>query len=700
MISIKVCTLAFVLAILSLLGSPLSNTSDGTYGDVEVLRSRMISDILINQSFIPRTRRYTPTDFRMASKYQQSMDGDGGWSDVDYLDTDNFWDPLQALDRILVMSYAFHNKSDDLYQDRVLLTDISRAIQYWYEVNPTCRNWYKNDIAKQIYFNVIALLMQDHISQELMQKMTNDLTLEPSMTGSNRTLLSVSVLYRGVIEKDPQLIRDGVAGIMQQVKVTTVEGIQPDYSFHQHGAFLYNGSYGHNFLRETIWLASLVRDTRFAFGNEAIGVLRRYYLDGTRWMIWRGTLDYNTRGRRVGRKNGFKLDGDSQLTVLDDLIKADPASAEAYSTSKKRIISSLPQEVEGHRHFWRSDYTVQYAQHYFTSLKMCSERTIGMEMDVNTENLYGYYLPFGLTYIYQRGDEYVGIFPAWDWARLPGVTSPHQAFPSKGKITQQTTFVGGVSDGTYGISVMDLQISDTEAKKSWFWFGDRWVALGAGISSTHTANIVTGVNQCHLHGPVYLDGVSLKDSSQVVDKEAWIWHDSIAYLMLQGSKIHVQTKEQVGNLNKIYGLGKDTIYRPQVFSLWFDHGVKPEGEEYAYMVIPGLGVDELKGPMNDAIEIIDNSNALQAIYHKGLGLVELVFHKAGSSKIGGTIISVDKPCLLMYQMKEHIITVSDPSCKLDDIRVKFMINNSVQKSIPIELPQGADAGRSVSITTS
>ena len=28
-------------------------------------------------------------------------------------------------------------------------------------------------------------------------------------------------------------------------------------------------------------------------------------------------------------------------------------------------------------------------------------------------------------YIYRRGNEYLDIFPVWDWARLPGVTSPH-----------------------------------------------------------------------------------------------------------------------------------------------------------------------------------------------------------------------------------------------------------------------------------
>ena len=45
-------------------------------------------------------------------------------------------------------------------------------------------------------------------------------------------------------------------GLEKELLVTDKEGIQPDYSFHQHGHFIYNGSYGSNFLRESIWMAT------------------------------------------------------------------------------------------------------------------------------------------------------------------------------------------------------------------------------------------------------------------------------------------------------------------------------------------------------------------------------------------------------------------------------------------------------------
>ena len=113
-----------------------------------------------------------------------------------------------------------------------------------------------------------------------------------------------------------------------------------------------------------------------------------------------------------------------KFQFLNHFIAVDPEFASYYEQSKEQIIRKRPQEIYGHKHFWQSDYSVHYNRTYFTSLRMCSKRTAGMEMNVNGENLLGYYLPFGLTYIYRHGDEYQDIFPVWDWGRLPGVTSP------------------------------------------------------------------------------------------------------------------------------------------------------------------------------------------------------------------------------------------------------------------------------------
>lgn len=56
------------------------------------------------------------------------------------------------------------------------------------------------------------------------------------------------------------------------------------------------------------------------------------------------------------------------------------------------------------------------------SVKMASDRVVGVEM-MNGDNMKGFYMADGATYIYQDGDEYLDIFPLWDWRKLPGVTA-------------------------------------------------------------------------------------------------------------------------------------------------------------------------------------------------------------------------------------------------------------------------------------
>ena len=686
--------------LLSLAMPMMASDHYSSTAQIDLLRQRLIEDALEKQGFTVSTQQYITPSFGSGKIYLEQQLENGSWADVDYKDTDNEWDPLHALDRILVMTYDYYQKKGSSYQDVSLLAGIERALNYWYTVNPRCRNWYKNDIAKQFYFNVIALLLREDIPETLLAKMINDLTDAPRMTGSNKTLLSISVFYRGVIEGNEDRIRAGVQGVKDPVEITTKEGIQPDYSFHQHGAFIYNGSYGHNFLRETSWLASIVRGTDFHFSDTQLKILRDYFLEGTRWMLRGPLLDYNVRGRHVGRSANLDLGAQKIITQLDRMMLADPQHHDQYQEAKERILSARPQELEGNRHFWRSDYTAHHRADYFTSLKMCSERTIGMEMDVNSENLYGYYLPYGLTYIYRRGDEYEAIFPVWDWARLPGVTSPHEEFKSSGKSTQQTSFVGGVSDGTYGLSSMDLEVKGTRAKKSWFWFDEEWVAMGAGIRSDQTVPIVTGINQVLLRGEVLVDGQGFSGREQARPNTSWVWHDEVAYIFPKGKDVMVKATEQSAPLQKIFGLGADSLFREDVFSLWIDHGVQPQKARYTYVVVPGISSKKAhKYSRNLPISIHFNTEQLQALTHDKLGITAIAFHEEGKVNIGKKLeVRVDHPCLLLINQKEKTFTISDPTTRLSAIQLSIKGAKSTLFAGQVDFPLGERAGSSSTFT--
>ncbi|MEQ9440483.1 MAG: polysaccharide lyase 8 family protein [Cyclobacteriaceae bacterium] len=689
----------FLLICISFFVAPF--VAYGQENDIQLIKSRLIDDAVNQLGFTSRTERYHISDFSKAEEYLQQMKPDGSWADVDYQDKDNDWSPLLHLDRLVVMAINYVKDTSALYQDTALLEGVERGLAYWYQVNPACDNWYKNDIGKQFYFNILGLLLQDKIDDALHTKIVHDLTEAPSMTGSNRTLVAISTLFRGVLENNTDRIRLGVAGVTDQIIITDEEGIQRDYSFHQHGHFIYNGNYGSDYLRESLWLGAMVHGTRFSYTPEQVQILRDYYLKGSRWMLRGGMMDYNVRGRQVGRAEGFQLRGHKLLQQLDHFMIVDPEYREAYQTSKQAVEQEEPQNISGNKHFWRSDYTVHHRNDYFASLKMCSDRTTGIELDMNSENKLGYWLPYGLTYLYRRGDEYLGIFPVWDWARLPGVTSPHVEIARKGAFTQSAEFVGGVSDSTYGISAMDYSQEKTRAKKAWFWFDDEWVALGAGIRSKHQAAIVTGINQTLLKGEVLVDGFAFEEGNQTLANPNWVWHDSVGYVFPGNESVEIKAELQSGNLQRIYGLGKDTVYTEDVFSLWFDHGRKPRGGTYEYIVVPAADTATLSDyQKNMPVTIIANSAKVQAVSHRRLQLTSMVFHQAGELLISDELtVAVADPVLVMVDLSKEVITVSDPTTHLQKTHITITRRDGQRQRIPIEFPTGDYAGSSVKVTS-
>ena len=96
-----------------------------------------------------------------------------------------------------------------------------------------------------------------------------------------------------------------------------------------------------------------------------------------------------------------------------------------------------------------------------------SSQRIAINESINGENLLGAMMGDGATTLYRRGDEYADIFPVWDWNKVPG-TTVEQVPPSRDelKVKGKTSFVGGVSDGTFGMCAMDLARGKLAARAS------------------------------------------------------------------------------------------------------------------------------------------------------------------------------------------------------------------------------------------
>ena len=266
---------------------------------------------------------------------------------------------------------------------------------------------------------------------------------------------------------------------------------------------------------------------------------------------------------------------------------------------------------------------------------------------------------------------------------------PHDTPDTSRKSGQGTTFVGGLARQKSGISVMDLLVNRTHAQKGWFWFDGVWVALGTNIRSEVSKQIVTGINQVRLRGPVLIDGKKLEFEEHKLNNVSWVWHDSIAYIFPNRQNLSISAKKQKGQLRKIYKLGKDTIYEIDVFSLWYDHGVKPSDESYAYIVKPGCDASDLQNWLKqDPIKIMANNNRIQAVTHQLLGITGMAFWEAGTLAVNDNLsFAVSVPCMLLFDHKTGGLAISDPTMTLKDVVIsKITPDGPIQKK-QITFPQ-------------
>ena len=208
------------------------------------------------------------------------------------------------------------------------------------------------------------------------------------------------------------------------------------------------------------------------------------------------------------------------------------------------------------------------------------------------------FLADGVNMIMQSGHEYDNIFPVWDWRRLPGTTTEQGTYSLKPSadwgVMGTSTFAGGVSDGTYGATVFNYSRLNVAAKKSWFFFDNEYVALGAAINAPNATNpVITTLNQSLLNGPVTYSTTSggtqsLSSGAVTTGGLQWVVQDGIGYYFpTSPGSATVQAISQSGSWYSINQSYSQATVTANVFSLQINHPNKPVNDTYAYVVVPG-----------------------------------------------------------------------------------------------------------------
>ncbi len=648
-----------------------------------------------------------PADLIEVEKLLSGMSNEGSWSEIDYTSKQRgAWQPRQHLTNLLSIAKAYQTKGTGFYHKEKVSQKIHLALNYWLENDFQCPNWWYPVIGVPMVLNPIMILMEEELSEEQIQlglKILNRCDI--GRTGQNKVWQSGNVLLTSLLIRDNEMVQKASASIREELVVSLGEGVQPDWSYHQHGPQLQFGNYGLAYVGDMIKWISILRNTPFQFDENKVSILRNYLLEGQQWVTWKNQMDISACGRQLFIDSPISK-AKSLSSSMKKMEVLDPDFVDDYQKANQY------QNLSGNKHFWRSDIQVQRTSDYYFSVKMCSERVIGAE-SCNSENIQGYYMGDGATFLYQSGQEYENIFPFWDWKKIPGTTTQQDdevlpVLTARG-YRIESKFVGGVSDGESGIAVMKYNRNGLKAHKSWFMFDGNIVCLGSGISASGGSEVTSSVNQSYLNGETIIktkSGERISGQIEELKNPSWILHDNTGYYLPGGGNLKLETKAVEGSWNWVARRYPDKRIQSKIFKLWFDHGVNPTDQSYAYVLIPNANKSKMNEIENTSFFTILNDKERQEVVSANGSLMGIVFYKPGKSKVFGGI-EVDQPCLvLMTKHSDGIrVSVSDPTQQLNEIQFtingEFNYKNGLAENgktkIAIKLPLEAEAGKTATL---
>ncbi len=676
------------------------------------------------------------TSVSQAANLIRKMRDDGSWPDIDYTSgARSSWPAYDQLTRLLALTVYARRPETPPAESVRALDAIHRGLDFWGAHDFICPNWWYNVIGTPKILGTIALLLSkdlDPLERDYITDIVMPRSRIGAMTGQNRVWIAGNNVMKAAIVGDIPLMRKAAGIIADEITVARIElgipdeGIQPDWSFHQHGPQQQFGNYGMAFATDITRWAIVLRNTRYALPEEKVAILRHYLLDGLNWTCWNGgsgIMDISACGRQLF-PNSPRSKCRTIAAVMQTMSLVDTAHAKDYIAFVARNEHTAPNDLLGTRFFYKSDYLIHRSADLMSTLKMHSNRVIGGET-VNSENLSGNHLSDGATFFYRTGNEYTDIFPVWNWHMIPGTTSllddspltwvkpkpeksasapkeqksdptvpPPTPAPSRATKPPGTAFVGGACDGTHAAIAFDFDRDGLKAHKAYFYSNGMTLCLGTGISATGSAVALTTLNQCLLHGDIRLNETSLHAPTDYIGEAKTITHDGLQYYFPTPIEITLHAGDAIGNWKNVY----DTPSTPTadittpLFTLAISHGAGPHNASYAYAVAPTTNLPTLKLLPENRLTILSNTPALQAAQVDDA--VGAIFWTPGMLTTGDHVIQVDRACTLLLTTKDakpHL-TISDPTESLDTLTVTLD-----GKPKPIAFPKQPVSGSSVEV---
>ena len=528
--------------------------------------------------------RIQKPDKEVVDNLVATQNPDGSWSDIDYHDTlRGAWKTNEHPSRLVTLSTAWH------YDPRPeVLAAARKGLDYWFKTRPICPNWWYNEIAVPYEFGLTGIWLRDELTEDEIKNTVDVMNqLKYWRTGQNKIWAARNWLLRGLLEDDKDFVRQCRDSIASEICVTTKEGIQPDWSYHQHGPQLQFGNYGGSYASEMSEFYLAFKDTPLAFSKEQEEILKSYVREGLRWVVWKGVFDMSACGR--------------QITPGAQASKARSAKASATRLD-------IPMDnLTGAKYYPYSDYGVYRTKDWYASVRMQSDRIIGYE-HTNQENMLGYFSSDGAMLSRRDGDEYEDVSACWNWKHVPGVTSYDNGKPLWGTPDEKTPYnkssrVFGKVVGDVLVTAMEYNRAGVHAHKAWFFTPEGIICLGAGITLDPGLgyDVVTAIDQRRLEG-------------KVTTSEKWVSHEGTTYVLLDGNTYKIAPYKHTGSWYPIHPAQSKDEVSMDLLDIWIDHGKDPKNASYAYAVLPNgkTGAKSAKIAAR-SIKVLSNENGLQKV---------------------------------------------------------------------------------------
>lgn len=673
-----------------------------TSPDLQIIKQRVVSDLIAH-----------PVNETAVRQLVKSIRPDGTWPGINYEDTSRTgFQHKDHLENMLALAQAYRKPGSPLYHDEAVKTTFSNALDFWLKHDFRCANWWWNEMGTPNLMINTLLVMDSSLTQKQRQEgfaIAHRANMETfgARPGGDLMPIAGMLAKQGLFLGSSDTLAKALNAMERDVKISTGRGLKPDMSFHHRTDNVISTlTYGTNYASAFAYWAARTANTKYIFPDQQIQLIVNYFLDGIcQSQIYRTWPDPGAMNRDISRQNALSKEGTG---LPRDLLAATHyRSAELQQVIDVRTGKIKPNFTRD-RYFWYSHYYTHQRPDYFVSVRMHSKRANNMEEPHNEEGVKNHHYGDGSFFISRTGHEFFNIFPVWDWQKIPGTTILQRAaVPSWRQLAKKgkTSFAGGVCDGIYGAAAFDFaSVHDPlTAHKSWFFFDNEIVCLGAAIQAGEALPVLTTLNQCLLHGQVIM-GAGNKTTTLEAGKHkqagvSWVYHDSVAYIFPQPAAVNISNMEATGSWREINHQAWATTetVRKDVFTLWLDHGVQPQHGSYAWIVLPNVSAASAAAYSKHArVKILSNTEDIQAVQQLDLQRTGVVFYKAGSIRINDKLtLAASEPCIVMIKANEGDvagITVADPTQELEKLQLK--VNGRV---MDVQLPAEEKAGSSVAV---